>query len=76
MTYLIKTKPGCVYCNMAKAVIADTGEAVVEQVYATPVEIANFKAEGYKTFPQIFRDGQYIGGYEDLVKLLADNEEF
>lgn len=27
------------------------------------------KTTGYKTVPQIFIDGQAIGGYEQLVKL-------
>lgn len=76
MTYVIKSKPGCPYCDKAKALIEQTGEQMIEQVYATHLEIANFKGEGFKTFPQIFHKGQYIGGHDELVRYLAEHDTF
>lgn len=76
MTYLIKSKPGCPHCVEAKKLIEATGEQLVEQIHETPTEIANFKAAGYKTFPQIFRNGVYVGGCDDLRAYLIDAEAF
>lgn len=76
MTYTVKSKPGCPWCEKAKELINQTGELIFEQVHETPTEIANFKAEGYKTFPQIWHNGKYVGGHDDLVKYLADSEEY
>lgn len=72
MTYIVKTKPGCPYCTKAKDLLAGTGEIVVEHIYQTAAEIADFKAQGWKTFPQIFHDGKLIGGCDELERYLEE----
>lgn len=32
----------------------------------SPEEKAAFKAQGFKSFPQVFRNGVLIGGYDEL----------
>ncbi|NKX37740.1 hypothetical protein HGG70_07385 [Rhodobacteraceae bacterium R_SAG4] len=76
MSYVIKTKPGCDYCVKAKELLKTTGEAVEEQVYDTPLAIGAFRNAGFKTFPQVFRNGKLIGGYTELAAYLADAEDF
>jgi glutaredoxin 3 len=70
------TKDHCSYCVKAKALLAREGieyeeidgpsnrESLIEtvtQVIGTPPT----------TLPQIFIDGVYVGGHDDLVKWLA-----
>ncbi|BCJ91750.1 hypothetical protein IZ6_24850 [Terrihabitans soli] len=68
MTFEIITKPGCIYCDMAKALLAPYGYK--ETVCSTPEQIAAFKAEGWRSFPQIFENGLPIGGYTELEAYL------
>lgn len=76
MGYVIKTKPGCPWCDKAKELLATTGEPVEEQNHETPVEIGAFKNAGFTTFPQVFHNSRHIGGYTDLAAYLADAEDF
>ena len=65
---LLFTKPGCSYCTKAKKVLADKGWAY-EEVPASP---RNLRAvSGKSSTPQVFVDGKYIGGSEELESFLA-----
>ena len=72
-TFIIHTKPGCPWCEKAKKAIKDSGESYQEIIYAEPDEIAEFKALGFKTFPQIYQNGEHIGGFADLLDYLDDD---
>lgn len=68
-TVEIYTKSNCIYCNKAKAWLKN------KQIEFTEIEINSFNKElllervpHARTVPQIFVDGVYIGGYEDLIK--------
>jgi glutaredoxin-like protein len=62
------TKPGCSFCTRAKQLLADKGWAY-EEVPSSP---RNLRAVSGKTStPQVFVDGQYIGGSEELEKYLT-----
>jgi glutaredoxin-like protein len=62
------TKPGCSYCATAKKALGDKGWAY-EEIASSP---RNLRAvSGKATTPQVFIDGQYIGGSDELVKHLA-----
>ena len=70
MKAVMWSKPGCPYCVMAEKLLHDKGYEVDERklgfgwnreqlIEAVPMA---------RTVPQIFLDGEYIGGYDDLVK--------
>ncbi len=68
----IFTRPGCGYCSAAKSLLTRKGAAFTE--YDAGVD-PSFRAKmlershGGSTFPQIFIDGQHIGGCDDLYAL-------
>jgi glutaredoxin-like protein len=65
---LMFTKPGCSYCTKAKQLLTDRGWSY-EEVPSSP---RNLRAvSGKATTPQVFVDGQYIGGSEELEKYLS-----
>lgn len=72
--YIIKTRPNCEWCDKAKALLTEIGETYTEQKHETDAEIAAFRHAGFKTFPQIFRDGVLVGGYSELVGHLLSEE--
>lgn len=76
--WTVKTKPGCPFCERAENIIMEsleTGDKMDVQLHDTQEKIAGFKMMGYKTFPQIWRDGEYIGGCDALVEYMATEEE-
>jgi len=65
---LLFTKPGCSFCTKAKKLLADKGWAY-EEVASSP---RNLRAvSGKATTPQVFIDGKYVGGSEELETYLA-----
>ena len=65
---LLFTKPGCNFCMKAKKLLADKGWSY-EEVASSP---RNLRAvSGKSTTPQVFVDGAYVGGSEDLEKFLS-----
>lgn len=68
----IITKPGCPFCAKAKALLADKSLAYEEVVLGTDATSVSLKAlTGRSTVPQVFIDGQHIGGSEELAEHLA-----
>ena len=69
---VIYTKPGCPYCSRAKALLerkgADYQEIVASNDPALKAEMVE-KSGGKATFPQIFIDGQHVGGSDDIHAL-------
>jgi glutaredoxin 3 len=70
----IYTRQFCSYCTMAKRLLERRELAFVEhdatgnpQVRAEMIQ----RAHGAMTFPQIFIDGQHVGGCDDLYALEA-----
>ena len=69
----IFTGPMCGYCTAAKALLDQHAMAYTERNVRDP-EVMNEMRErlpGAKTIPQIFIDGEYVGGYDDLRAKLA-----
>ncbi|MBZ0119817.1 MAG: glutathione peroxidase [Sandaracinaceae bacterium] len=65
---LLFTKPGCAHCTRAKKALEERGLAY-EEVRSTP---RNLRAvSGKHTTPQVFVDGRYVGGADELIALLA-----
>lgn len=66
------SRPGCVFCARAKGLLNDAGiefeELVLNRDYTDRTLRAVAKATSY---PQVFIDGEHIGGAEDLEAWMA-----
>ena len=62
------TGPNCNYCKAAKDLLAENGLAFTERDISDPQVMQEFRERlpRQKSIPQIFVDGEHIGGYEDL----------
>lgn len=68
----IYTKPTCGYCRMAKRLLQEKGASYTEIDLASNPEKRNEmiqRARGSSTVPQIFIEGDHIGGCDDLYNL-------
>jgi len=64
--------PNCPYCQSAKALLKKKGAAFEEfDVRADETKFAEMlaKANGKKSIPQIFINGEHVGGCDDLYAL-------
>ena len=71
-TVEIYTKPTCGFCFMAKRLLKSKGVSFSEvNISAQPERRAEMiqRANGGSTVPQIFIDGQHVGGCDDLMAL-------
>ena len=68
----IYSQDGCMYCNLAKILMMEKGIKFEEiDVRSSDEAKALFEMNSFRTVPQIFTDRDvYVGGYEDLRKLL------
>jgi len=65
------TKPGCPYCARAKQMLNERGIKFEEIVLGQDATSISVKAiSGNSTVPQVFFDGEVIGGSDDLEKYL------
>lgn len=74
MNFTIYSRPSCPWCDKAADLIAEhkftyDWADYYDLVYDWAREMHQ---EIPKTVPQIFCDGQYIGGYESLQKFLKE----
>ena len=65
---LLFTKPGCSFCAKAKKLLSDRGWAY-EEVPSSPRSLR--AVSGKATTPQVFVDGQHVGGSEEFEAFLA-----
>jgi glutaredoxin-like protein len=71
----IMTKPGCPFCAKAKQMLSDIGMSYEEIVLGHDASLRSVRAiTGKETVPQVFIDGDYIGGSEELEQHLADQQ--
>lgn len=69
---VIYTRQGCGYCSSAKALLAGKHVDFIEHDATGKPELRaemTKKAHGGSTFPQIFINGQHVGGCDDLHAL-------
>ena len=65
----------CPYGLLAKRMLDDSGLAYEEKVLHTRAEVDAFKAEqGVTATPQVFVDGERVGGSDDLAEYLKRAE--
>lgn len=70
----IITKPGCGFCAKAKQELDQAGIAFEEIVLGTDATSVSLKAiSGQATVPQLFIDGEHIGGSEALTEWLTES---
>lgn len=68
------TKPGCVFCAKAKALLKDAGLTFEEITLGNGITSRTLRAvAGSGTAPQVFVGGQKIGGSEALESWLASH---
>ena len=65
---LMFSKPGCSFCAKAKKLLSEKGW-LYEEVPSSPRSLR--AVSGKASTPQVFVDGQYIGGTEELEAFLA-----
>lgn len=67
----IYTKSTCPACVMAKKILSEKGAKYEEFIMDSKLEELQALKEktGLQTVPQIFINGEFIGGCSDLVKL-------
>lgn len=71
----IITKKDCPFCARAKAMLEDAGMDYEELLKGQDVTAsALYSITGKNTYPQVFIDGQLIGGSDDLAKYLGIEE--
>jgi glutaredoxin 3 len=75
-TVTIYSDDNCVYCRLAKRLLAERGIAYRELNLAMDADGRRALSQriGRLTFPQIVVDGEPIGGYQQLCRLVASGE--
>lgn len=70
MKAIVWSKPDCPYCVSAKKLLTNKGIQFEERIlgFGWNREQLFEAVPNVRTVPQIFLDGQHIGGYDDLVK--------
>lgn len=72
VSVVIYTRQYCGYCSAAKALLEKKGVDYVEHDATGKPEVRSEmidKAHGRTTFPQIFINGQHVGGCDDIHAL-------
>lgn len=68
----IYTTPLCGYCHAAKRLLASKDAAFVETDVSRDRDLRETmmeRANGRHTVPQIFIDGEHVGGFDELAAL-------
>jgi len=71
MKNIVWSKDNCFYCMMAKDTLTSRNIEFEERNVSSGVWTKEQLREAvptFKTFPQIFLDDSYIGGYDNLVE--------
>lgn len=80
--FTVYSKPACTFCEQSKALLTAKGlpyEVINLDVGQPKVEGQNYisrddllvKIPGARTMPQIMKDGQLVGGFAELKKLIG-----
>lgn len=72
--YYILTRPDCVWCDKAKELLKEKGEAFSASfIVDHPLLVRLMLKANLKTVPQIWQGAEHIGGYTELVEHLNAN---
>ena len=78
MAIIVYSKPACVYCEKAKALLTRLGLEYTEKVVSKDLSLEElFKELGkqVRTIPQIVIDEKHIGGYNELVEYFINQDK-
>ncbi len=73
---VVYTKPFCGYCTRVTAMLERKGVAYEEIVASMNPELRKEmqNRSGRMTYPQVFIDGQHVGGCHELMQLDRDGK--
>ena len=74
MKAIVWSKPTCPHCVRAKVLLAQKGYEIEERVIGldyTKEQLLE-SVPTARSVPQIFLDGEYIGGCDELIKHFGD----
>ena len=72
--YEIYGKPNCQFCDLAKNTLDRLSQSYDYVDVSQDEQSLNFlKAKGFKTIPQIYHNGNHIGGFQELQQYLKEN---
>lgn len=71
--WTIYSKNQCPYCDKAKFALKDEVDVTVKNISEDPNYLTELmeKNPNARTMPQIYRDDQLVGGYDQLMIVLA-----
>lgn len=77
---MVYSKPGCKYCKMAIELLQEKGIEFDVKTLDPDVNLSKYtlqvnslkKSTGHKTFPFIFINNKFIGGYQELKTSVDD----
>ena len=75
MTIIVYSKPACVYCDKAKALLTRLGSKYTEKVVTKDISLPELFEElgkQVRTIPQITIAGKHIGGYNELTEYFLE----
>ena len=75
MTITVYSKPACVYCEKAKALLTRLGYEYTEKVVTKDISLPELFEElgkQVRTIPQITMNGKHIGGYNELTEYFME----
>lgn len=64
------TRPDCIWCDRAKALLASIGAEYTEIALSGERARTLMESLGAKTVPQIYEGDRHIGGFTDLIEYL------
>lgn len=74
-SFEVYVKDGCAYCDLAVAILRFDGKAVnVVNIKENPEVADILQKHNAKSLPRIFHNGNYIGGYNELIAYLESQE--
>ncbi|MBC8429963.1 MAG: glutathione S-transferase N-terminal domain-containing protein [Pelagibacteraceae bacterium] len=75
MSITVYSKPACVYCDKAKALLTRLGYKYTEKVVTKDISLPELFEElgkQVRTIPQITIAGKHIGGYNELTEYFLE----
>jgi len=79
--YTVYTKKNCPYCSKVKDLLQNENVWVIEcDGYLTNRDhflnfIFQLTQKNYKTFPMVFHEGQFIGGYTETLQYYTKKQQ-
>ena len=71
-SYFIVSKKNCIQCGMVEDLLNDyfIEYTIIKMEDLTTEQLTEIKPKDAKTYPFVFKDKEFIGGFKELRKLL------